>query len=129
MKCARVMAAAMLALASSPAAAMDICGSGKRHTCVVDGDTVWIAGEKIRLLDIDAPETDGACDAERMLSAQATRRLAELLETDAARIERDGLDRFGRTLAILRIGGVSAGGQLVEEGLARPWSGRRESWC
>ncbi len=42
----------------------------------VDGDTVHIAGEKIRLATIDAPEIRGhKCDAERRLGLVAADRL------------------------------------------------------
>lgn len=40
------------------AAPLDFCTGNVRHSCVVDGDTLWIEGEKIRLADIDAPETE-----------------------------------------------------------------------
>jgi len=39
--------------ASSPQFA--ICGTVRR-TCVVDGDTFWLDGNKIRIADIDTPE-------------------------------------------------------------------------
>ena len=46
---------------------------GKRITCVVDGDTFWHAGEKIRIEDIDAPETHPPrCTAEAALGNRAT---------------------------------------------------------
>ncbi len=48
-------------------------------TCVVDGDTVWIAGEKIRLKDVDAAQTAGACKDERLKAVEAGARLIELL--------------------------------------------------
>ena len=95
-----------------------------RVTCVVDGDTVWINREKIRLLDIDAPEMQGRCPAERALAIRARDRLVELLRGRDVEIERDGTDRYGRTLA--RLGDV--GEQLVSEGLARRWGDRR-GWC
>jgi endonuclease YncB( thermonuclease family) len=45
---------------SAPALALNadvpICGSGKRITCVVDGDTVWFKGVQDRLDEIDTPE-------------------------------------------------------------------------
>nr|MDX8317342.1 thermonuclease family protein [Agrobacterium rosae] len=41
--------------ASSASEAFSICGSGQRITCVVDGDTFWFRGEKIRIADIDTP--------------------------------------------------------------------------
>ena len=34
-----------------------LCGRGNQAQCVVDGDTIHYAGLKIRLEDIDAPET------------------------------------------------------------------------
>lgn len=112
----------MLALALAIAA----CAAppAPRVTCVVDGDTVWIAREKIRLVDIDAPEMDGRCRAERELAIRARDRLVELLRARRVTIDRRGQDRYGRTLA--RLGDV--GEQLVAEGLARRWGDRR-GWC
>ncbi|MGL5446584.1 MAG: thermonuclease family protein [Rhabdaerophilum sp.] len=95
-----------------------------RFTCVVDGDTVWIEGEKIRLLDIDAPEMEGRCAAERAFALRSRNRLIVLLRGREVVIARDGVDRYGRTLA--RLGDV--GEQLVREGLARRWGDRR-GWC
>lgn len=54
---------------------ISICGSGKRITCVVDGDTIWIDGEKIRLEGFNAPEVSGQCNRERELAQRATREL------------------------------------------------------
>ena len=42
------------------AATFALCAEGPRTTCVVDGDTFWLNGEKVRLADINAPETHGA---------------------------------------------------------------------
>lgn len=117
------------------AAPLDFCTGNIRHSCVVDGDTLWIEGEKIRLADIDAPETEGRCVEERILAARSAGRLAELIGRGDYEIQRgdpaDGrtADRYGRTLAVIMVDGVSVGSILVEEGLARPWSGRRERWC
>ena len=111
-------AALALAIAACPAP------PAQRVTCVVDGDTVWIAREKIRLLDIDAPEMNGKCAAESALARRARDRLIVLLNARTVTIERDGVDRYGRTLA--RLGDV--GEVLVREGLARRWGDRR-GWC
>lgn len=91
-----------------------------RVTCVVDGDTVWIEGEKIRLLDIDAPEMNGKCPAEQAQARRARDRLIVLLNSRDVTIERDGKDRYGRTLA--RLGDV--GEVLIREGLATRWPKR-----
>jgi len=47
------------------AAALAVCAPGPRDNCVHDGDTVWLAGEKIRIADIDTPELNGKCEHER----------------------------------------------------------------
>lgn len=102
---------------------------------MVDRDTVWIEGEKIRLADIDAPEVEGRCDYEIASAALATARLTELLGSGPFEIRRgdplDGrlVDRHGRTLAVILINGISVGSVLVEEGLVRSWTGRRQPWC
>jgi endonuclease YncB( thermonuclease family) len=38
-------------------------------------------------------------------------------------------DRYGRLLRVVVRDGKSLGDQLVSEGLARTWTGRREPWC
>lgn len=108
-----------------------LCHSGGGRNCVVDGDTFWINGEKIRIADIDTPETHPPrCAREARLGRQATQRLHSLLNAGPVQLERQGEDRYGRTLAVVRRDGRSLGIQLVDEGLARRYSGgRRASWC
>ena len=108
---------------------MPLCGGGRRISCVVDGDTFWVSGEKVRLEGIDAPEIKGACAHERDLAQRATRRLSEILSGQNFALERSGTDRFGRTLARAKTPIGEAGEILVREGLARPWRGRKEQWC
>ena len=109
-----------------------ICGSGARIDCVVDGDTIWLSGTKIRVADINTPEISSPkCAAERRLGQRATLRLQALLEAGPFELRADGRDedRYGRKLRILMRDGRSLGDVLVAEGLAHPWNGRRESWC
>ncbi|WIW88940.1 thermonuclease family protein [Sphingobium sp. V4] len=108
------------------------CHVGGGTNCVVDGDTFWMDGEKVRVADIDAPETHPSrCPIEEQLGSQATKRLRELLNSgpiELAAADRD-TDRYGRKLHIVYLKGQSVGGILVSEGLARTWTGRREPWC
>src|SRR6476659_781758 len=88
--------------ASSPIrASFGYCHTGGGTNCVVDGDTLWLGGEKIRVADIDAPETHPArCAEEQALGDRATRRLQQLLNNGAVSlvsIDRDR-DRYGRKL-------------------------------
>lgn len=109
------------------------CGLGTRRNCVVDGDTIYLNGQKIRLAGIDTPETHPArCSHEAQLGARATRRLTELLNNGPFTVRsisgRDE-DRYGRKLRTLHRGSQSLGAILVAEGLARKWQGRRLPWC
>ena len=97
--------------------------------CIVDGDTLWIAGEKIRLKDIDAPEVHGACRRERELAGRAAERLRQLSSAGHLRVTRAGRDRYGRTLAYLTVGGRDIGERLIEEGLAVAWPHGPTAWC
>lgn len=108
------------------------CHSGGGFNCVVDGDTAWIDGVRVRIADIDAPETHPPrCPKEARLGASATKRLGELLNAgpfEMRAIDRD-TDRFGRKLRILVRQGRSLGDVLVREGLARPYGTGRQPWC
>jgi len=120
------------ATAQGEAASFARCGSGPRTSCVVDGDTFWYQGEKIRIADINTPEvSEPQCPAEARLGARATQRLVQLLNQGPfalERIDRD-TDRYGRLLRIVTRNGESLGEVLVSEGLAERWKGYRGSWC
>jgi micrococcal nuclease len=114
------------------AASFGLCHTGGGTNCVVDGDTFWIQGEKVRIADIDAPETHPPrCAEEAALGERATLRLQALLNggpVTLASADRN-TDRYGRLLRIVERDGHSLGEQLVSEGLARRWTGRRMPWC
>lgn len=126
------VAALAASAADTEAASFGMCKSGGGTNCVVDGDTIWYQGTKIRIADIDTPEThQSQCAAEAELGAAATRRLYELVNAGPftlQSIDRDE-DRYGRKLRILTRGGTSLGDILVGEGLARYYAGGRRSWC
>lgn len=122
------MAVTLLTLA----AVFTLCAEAPRIKCVVDGDTFWINGEKVRLADINAPETaQASCAEERTLGQRAKLRLLNLLNAGPFTLEISGrpTDRYGRALRVARRHGRSLGDMLVSEGLAEPWRGRRSDWC
>ncbi len=100
--------------------------------CVVDGDTFWFEGEKIRIADIDTPElSPPRCEAERIKGEAAKARLLALLNAGKFSLSagwRDE-DKYGRKLRIVTRAGRSLGATLVDEGLARGWDGARHGWC
>lgn len=109
-----------------------ICHTGGGKNCVVDGDTLWVNGLKIRIADIDAPETHPPrCEREAILGERATTRLTELMNAGPfeLRVLDRPTDRYGRALRIVVRDQQSIGDLLVAEGLARPWGGARQPWC
>lgn len=110
----------------------DHCGA-IRVTCVVDGDTIWLEGVKIRIADINAPEvSEPECPSEKELGDRATSRLIGLLNDGPFEVttvgDRDE-DRYGRKLRVLVRNGQSLGDRLIAEGLAKTWVGHKEPWC
>ena len=118
--------------ADAERARFEPCGSAKRVTCIVDGDTFWYAGTKIRMADINTPETaNPSCTHEAVLGARAKLRLGQLLNDGPFTLEVRGrdTDRYGRALRVVTRGGKSLGAKLEAEGLAEHWQGKRGDWC
>lgn len=105
---------------------------------VVDGDTIDVDGERIRLRSevgpIDAPKLRSAkCPLELFRAQAARERLAALMAPDDFSIDRRGKDRYGRTVGIVYSEGEDVGARLVHEGHAKPWPrltrADRPTWC
>ena len=113
-------------------ASFDYCQWGGGSNCVVDGDTFWIGGEKVRIAGIDAPETHPSrCDYEARLGNAATERLHDLLNSGAVTmtaIDRDR-DVYGRLLRNVAVDGQDVGEAMVSAGVAREYGTGRRSWC
>jgi micrococcal nuclease len=102
------------------------CGGERQNATVdrvLDGDTIVVQdGRHVRLVQLDAPETDeNECYAQAAKAA-----LAHLLPPGAhVEIETDALldkvDRFGRTLAYVWKDGANVNLELVRAGAAAPW--------
>ncbi|PWV99928.1 endonuclease YncB(thermonuclease family) [Hoeflea marina] len=109
---------------------LPICGSGQRITCIVDGDTGWLNGEKWRLAGTDTPEISSPeCQSELTIGIQARDRLRVLM-TAGYLFERNGTDRYGRTLVEIRLAdGRDVGDVLESEGLSQAWPNTGNRWC
>lgn len=129
-----LLIATALTAATPPAHAETVDG---RRIVVIDGDTIDVRGERIRILNIDAPESfRSRCEAELKLALRTKERLAALLRSGPVEISREGQDRYRRTLATLSVREGDVGRILVRERLALPWQDGREAkerrlkaWC
>jgi endonuclease YncB( thermonuclease family) len=98
---------------------------------VIDGDTFRLNGERIRILNIDAPEmpSGAKCEAEGYLALAARDRLLALLKSGPLAVERHGKDQYRRTLAYIRVSGADVGEMLIAGHFAAPWQGHKHDWC
>jgi micrococcal nuclease len=110
------------------------CADRIDTNCVVDGDTIRINGDKIRLVGFNTPEiSEPACPAEAAKGEQAKLRLLELLNSGelsfAATADQDR-DRYGRLLRQVKVDGRDVADTLISEGLAEPYrGGQKRNWC
>jgi micrococcal nuclease len=127
-------ALAALALALAGCAGTDTAPDERtgRVTRVVDGDTIKLGRETVRLLGIDTPEsgrpnTPVECGAKA--AGRALRRLLDgrevVLTFDPSQ---DETDRFGRTLAYVSVDGRDAGEAMIAAGWAKPYVYQRNEF-
>jgi micrococcal nuclease len=110
---------------------------------VVDGDTIRVSGsytllsggplghDRIRLLDLDAPEIfSPRCRAELERGQAAAARVRGLVQSaaDAELVLSGQRDKYHRPLAHLLIDGSDVATILMHEDLAIPWRPGRAAW-
>lgn len=121
-------------LAPSPASAFDTSACS-----VVDGDTLKCAGQRLRILGIDAPETGKArCEAEKRAGALAKRKMQELISGKSLVIIWPGRkrDRYRRPLVHVFADRQDVALLMMRSGLAlkyqrgkQAWRRRAAHWC
>ena len=118
-------------------AGLTIAGAREMTAIVVDGDTFKFDGETVRIAGIDAPEFfRSRCEDELVLGLKAKERLRALLDLGSIRVEREGHDRYGRTLGRVTANGFDVGARLLAEGFALEYKPGRDAklarlrvWC
>jgi endonuclease YncB( thermonuclease family) len=117
----RLLLAALLSILAAPAIAQTIIGQAS----VVDGDTLEIHGQRIRLSGIDAPESDQLCRGDDSLQYRCGAKAANALDEHIAGrpVSCEGIDRdqYRRTVAMCSIDGEDVAGWLVSNGFAFDW--------
>lgn len=89
------------------------------HARVLDGDTVEVSGEKVRLHGIDAPERDQVClkgDVPVACGREATEALRDMIDGRSVTCEGSKHDRYGRLIGVCRVDGVDLNGMMARTG-------------
>lgn len=101
--------------------------SGKAQA--VDGDSLKLAGRRVRLYGIDAPELGQTCEKAGGTTPCGRRAHAELkflVSGKHVECESFGFDRYDRTLAKCRTGETDLGAVMVRAGWAIAYGGYRD---
>ncbi len=117
-----VLVALLVAKLSQPKAPTQSL-AGKAY--VIDGDTLSISGNHIRLEGIDAPELNQNCGT--TACGQASRQtLIRLIQGKPARCEGNGHDKYNRSLAVCFVGETNLNRAMVEAGQAIAYGDYRD---
>ena len=111
-----------------------LCGTKGSGPCVIDGDTLAIGQRRVRLTGYDAPEMDGACEAERVKALEAKAGLHAWLAKGRFSWtggENPPRDRWGRELREARRRDELLADYMIGSGLAEGsgWGAERVEWC
>ena len=89
---------------------------------VIDGDTIWIDGTKIRLHGIDAPEANQKCSKKNgrkyRCGLASTQALRTLIGSKPVICKGITYDRYKRVIAVCYSGTVNLNAELVKKGWA-----------
>lgn len=116
-----ILAALALALAPSPVFAQRLAGIAT----VVDGDSLSIAGVRVRLFGIDAPEGKQTCERDGAAWAcgeEAATQLRSLTAGHQVNCEGRGNDAYGRLVAVCSADGFELNKTMVEAGWATAYA-------
>ena len=114
--------AAVLLLAMSPVSFAGQVSDRVGIASVIDGDTIELHGERIRLFGIDAAESSQLCEDAAgkayRCGQQAALALADRIGRQTVRCEGKDRDRYGRLVAICYLGDEDLDAWMVLQGLA-----------
>ncbi|HYD86767.1 MAG TPA: thermonuclease family protein [Vitreimonas sp.] len=108
--------AAWLAYSNAAAQSTTVAGVAS----VIDGDTIEIHGQRIRLSGFDSPERGARCGEVNVYQRSALA-LSDFLAQRTVSCTISDTDRYGRGVGRCSVSGVDLGEHMVAQGWARDW--------
>lgn len=113
-----------------PAGHFGQCYNEDGPNCVLDGDTIYVGGEKVQVAGIEVPAIqDARCDTERSRGIQAAVKMADLLSSGAVTVSPSFRDEYGRDVRTVQVKGEDVAGKMIAGDAARRYDGLNQSWC
>jgi len=115
--------------AAARAARFSQCYDAEGSNCVLDGDTIYVAGQKVDVAGMTAPKIQGAqCDEERSRGIDAAVRLADLLNSGKVTLGDTVRGPDGQLRRKVEVGGNDVAATMIGAGLARD-PANSNGWC
>lgn len=106
------------------------CYNSDPANCVLDGDTIHLAGDKLEIAGMDVPRIqDARCDSERSRGIEAAVKLADLLNSGKLVNAGNVRDLDGQVRTKLEVDGRDVGAAMVSAGVARDLGSGADGWC
>ena len=116
--------------AAAEAARFAQCYNAAGPNCVLDGNTVYVDRQKVRIAGLEVPKIQGAgCPEERSAGIDAALRLAELLNGGEVTMSAPIRNATGADVRKIFVNGDDIAPAMISAGLARPIGEDNASWC
>jgi endonuclease YncB( thermonuclease family) len=105
------------------------CDVGDQPNCVIDGETIQIAGKTVKIAGIEAPKIRSAgCAQEAERGGEAVEGLLAILNGGPVAAAGDVREPDGQVRTKVEVDGRDVGVAMINAGLARTY-GSDPSWC
>lgn len=106
------------------------CKNEGGPNCVLDGDTIRVAGEQVDIAGMVAPKVQAAqCGAEEQRGAKAVDQLLHLLNGGKVTLGEKVQEPDGTSRRTVLVNGRDLATAMIASGVAREYTGETQNWC
>lgn len=106
------------------------CYNDSGPNCVVDGDTIYVAGERVEIAGMDVPQIQAArCPDERSRGIEAAVRLVTVLNRGRVKVAPAVPEGEVQGPRAVEVGGKDVATAMIKSGVARRIGDKPANWC